>query len=314
MTARKEGFSILGIIAIILVVIVLSIVVLSIFGQLAGIVISKPCIAEIKVDFPITDVSEENNILFPEPRPTAKDVIKLIDEANERSDISAIVVYIDSPGGEIIATREIYENLKSSKKPVVAYLRNIATSGGYYAALGADYIVSEPETVTGSIGVRATFISFESLFRNFGINYTVISSGSMKDMGDIGRNLSDQERAVVKEYIEEIFQDFKDKVVENRKGRPNFSSSGLETVLDARIISGRKAYSLGLVDEIGNRKRAFEKAAELSNISEYNECTLTPTSSLLKMFMQEMLKPLNIRIEIPFYGFGENEKVKVTYS
>lgn len=307
---KREGFSVLGILALILVILVIGIVLISVLGQFMGISLSKPCIAEVKVDFPITDYSEESSIFSPEPQPTARDVIRLIDEANERSDVSAIVVYIDSPGGEIIATRELYESFKNSKKPVVAYLRNIATSGGYYCALGADYIISEPETITGSIGVRATFISFESMFKNLGINYTVVSSGSMKDIGDIGKNLTAEERRVIEEYINEIYEDFKQVVVENRKGRPNFSESKLNSVLDARIISGRKAYSLGLVDELGNRKRAFDKAAELANVSEYNECTLSTSKGLLRIFMEEILEPIKIQIELP----SEIKKeVKVSY-
>lgn len=289
----------LGMLVFLLIAVAVGAVLLTVIGQLAGIsLLSKPCIAEVRIDDYITEYKEEPSIFSSRKRPTSEDIIKQIEEANRRPDVKAIVLYIDSPGGEVIASREIYEAAKASKKPVVAYLRNVAASGAYYAAVGSDYIVSEPEAVTGSIGVRATFISLEGLFEKLGINYTVVASGDKKAMGDIDRQLTPEEREIVQAYIDEVFSDFKAAVYESRKDNPRFTDERFSQALDARILSGRMAYSLGLVDELGSRKKAFRKAADLAGVKEYSECTLPGQSGLLEAFMESVSGVVNVNVNI----------------
>ncbi len=311
---KEVGFSLIGIAVFVLIVIAVAIVAIAALGQMTGILLfSKPCIAEVRVDDFISDSAGEESIFSPAPPPTSHDIINMLDEANSRDDIKAIVLYIDSPGGEVIASREIYESVRDSKKPVVAYFRNVAASGGYYAAAGADYIISEPETITGSIGVRVSTLSLAGLFNTLGINYTTIASGDKKDMGDIGRNLTEQEGMLLKEFIDEVFSNFRDDVYEGRKGHARFSRNGLNEVLDGRIISGRKAYSLGLVDELGNDERAYEKAAELANVSDnYEKCPLSKQKGIFQSFMESALSGLNINVNIG--GIGSKERVIVSYT
>ncbi|MCX8205881.1 MAG: signal peptide peptidase SppA [Candidatus Micrarchaeota archaeon] len=299
--AAPQGyrFSLLGIIAFVLILAAVGLVLLAIIGQASGIaLLSKPCIAEVRIDDYITEYKEEASIFSAEPRPTSGQIISQIEEANRRPDVKAIVLYIDSPGGEVIASREIYEAAKKSDKPVVAYLRNVAASGAYYAAVGSDYIVSEPEAITGSIGVRATFVSLEGLFDKLGINYTVVASGDKKGMGDIDRQLTPEEREIVQAYVDEVFADFRQAVYESRKGNPRFTDERFGQALDARILSGRMAYSLGLVDEIGSRKAAFRKAADLAGVEEYGECTLSGQGGLLEAFMESARGTVNVNINI----------------
>lgn len=294
----KPKVSLLSLIVMFLILFSVGIVVLAALGQFFGIPLSKPCIAEVKIDHQIVDSADEGNIFSPQPPPTAKEIIELIDEANSREDVAAIVIYIDSPGGEVIPSREIYEHIRDSEKPTVAYLRSIATSGGYYVAAGSDYIVSEPETITGSIGARATFISMQSLFGKLGVNYTTVKSGKYKDIGDVGRNLTKEEQEIIQGLINEVFDEFKQSVYESRKGKPYFSDESFSKVLDARIISGREAYKLGLVDELGNEQAAYDKAAELAGISDYKTCEMSPKKGILRSFIEDLAKPINLNVNI----------------
>ncbi|MEM3364534.1 MAG: signal peptide peptidase SppA [Candidatus Micrarchaeia archaeon] len=294
---RPQGISILGMIALLMIIFAVGAVLLAAIGQVLGIVfLSKPCIAEVKIESEISDYSGPSSVFSPEPPPSARDIIKMIDSAESREDVKAIVLYIDSPGGEVIPSREIYERVKHSRKPVVAYFRSMAASGGYYAAAGSDYIVSEPEAITGSIGVRTTTISLAGLFSKVGINYTDITSGELKGIGDVGHNLTERERAVLQSIIDEIFDEFRNAVYENRHGRPRFSDEKFEQVLDGRILSGRQAYGIGLVDELGNETRAFNKAAELAGIKEYDRCEISPQRGILRSFIEEIAWPLQINI------------------
>ncbi len=294
----NRNISLLSAFIVLILLFSVGMVLFAVAGQLFGVALSKPCIAEIKINHEIIDEADDQGIFSPEPPPTAKDIIGLIDEADERDDVAGIVVYVDSPGGEVIASREIYERIKSSKKPTVAYLRNIATSGGYYVAAGSDYIISEPETITGSIGVRATFVSMRSLFDKIGVNYTTVKSGKHKDIGDIGRNLTDEEYQMMQKFIDEVFDEFKSSVYESRKGHARFSDDSFNDVLDARIMSGREAYMRGLVDELGSEQEAYDKAAELAGISDYSRCELSSRKGIFRSFIQELARPIGITVNV----------------
>ncbi|MCX8200167.1 MAG: signal peptide peptidase SppA [Candidatus Micrarchaeota archaeon] len=311
---RPQGISIIGMLALIIILFAVAMVLLAAIGQVLGVVfLSKPCIAEVRIESEITDRKPPTSIFAPEPPPSTKEILEMISSAEERSDVKAIVLYVDSPGGEVIPSREIYERVKSSRKPVVAYFRSMAASGGYYAAVGSDYIVSEPETITGSIGVRTTAVSLAGLFDKVGINYTSVTSGELKDMGDIGHNLTAKERAVLQSIVDEIFGEFKDTVYENRHGRPRFSDDRFEEVLDGRILTGKQAYQIGLVDELGNETRAFNKAAELAGVSEYDKCEISPQRGILRSFMEELAKPVHVNVNINT-NIAQAQGTRVSYT
>ena len=206
-----------------------------------------------------------------------------IEEAEARPDVKSILLLIESPGGSIVASREIYEAVKNASKPKVAYIDELAASGGYYAAMPTDYIVINPNALTGSIGAIITLQDMSGLFEKVGYNMTSIVSGEKKDMGSPGRQMSGSERAILQSIVDESFGEFRSSILESRGSRLNMT--GFEAALDGRILSGRQARRIGLVDELGNRKQAVEKAAKLGGIKgEPRICEISASEGRRGMF------------------------------
>lgn len=212
-----------------------------------------------------------------------------IEEAASRSDVKALVVVVDSPGGSPVASRHIYSALKDVKKPKVAYFREMAASGGYYVGAGTDYIVAEPSTLTGSIGVRATFTDLSSLFGKIGYNETTIKSGELKDIGTSSRPMTDKERQLMRAIVQELFDEFKGVVMESRGSRLNMEK--FNEVLDARVLTGRQALAAGLVDQLGDKKAAVKKASELAGEEHLDTCEFAPKQ---KGFFSQLMGDFSI--------------------
>lgn len=202
----------------------------------------------------------EGTILSAEP------VVGEIKDFRTDDSIEAIVLRVDSPGGGVAASQEIYQELVRARedgKLVVASMGGVAASGGYYVASGADLIVANEGTITGSIGVIATFPSLGGLFEKVGVDYEVVKSGEYKDMGSFARKLTEAERRLLQETMDDVLDQFIEVVVGNRP----LEREEVEALADGRILSGRQALALGLVDELGGLERAIEVAAERVGIT-----------------------------------------------
>ena len=196
-------------------------------------------------------------------------VVKLIEKAKTRPDIRALVVIIDSPGGSVVASKEIYQAIHDFGKPTVAYIGEVGASGGFLAAVGADRIYADSTSITGSIGARSTFIDISRFLNNTGIDTTTIKSGEMKDIGDMFRPMTAEEKALMQSAIQEIVTEFRSIVHESRTGKNNrYTSASLENVSDARILTGRQAYNLGFVDDLGTRQDAVNEAARRAGLND----------------------------------------------
>lgn len=187
-------------------------------------------------------------------------VIQNIKRVREAKKIKAVVVRIDSPGGGVAATQEIYEEIRKLKKnkPVIASLGGMATSGGYYIASACDQIVANPGTLTGSIGVIMQLGNVEGLMRKLGLKGYNIKSGPHKDMGSPLRSLSREGRAIFQSLVDNVHGQFVSAVAEGR-GMPESKIRGLA---DGRVYSGEQAKGLGLVDHLGNLEDAIDLAAK----------------------------------------------------
>lgn len=196
----------------------------------------------------------------------SEEVIEQIHHHLENPTVRAFVIRINSPGGGVAASQEIHEEIKKLRqdygKPVVASLATVGASGGYYIATAADKIVANPGSITGSIGVIIQIPNFSELLQKVGVRSVVIKSGPYKDLASATRELTPEERELLQRLIDDIHDQFIQAVVEGR----DLSREKVEMVADGRILDGRQALELGLVDQLGNLQDAIATAAKLGNI------------------------------------------------
>ncbi|MCX8202563.1 MAG: signal peptide peptidase SppA [Candidatus Micrarchaeota archaeon] len=236
---------------------------------------------------------------------SSSEVISLLKEAEERPDIRGLVLVMNTPGGSAVASNEIYSYLKEMKKPTVTYISEMAASGGYFVSLGSDYIYSNPYAITGSIGARTGWvIDLSKWLNNTGINMTVIKSGEMKDTGEIYRPMTEEEIEVYQAIIDEIGGSFLNLTIKERSADSKFSNRSIELISDARLFTGRQAYEIGLVDALGIRQDAINKAAMMAGLDrDPNVCVLETKKDFFTTLFNEMGK-----------GIGETLSSKLSFN
>lgn len=183
-------------------------------------------------------------------------------QAVEDAKVKAIVLHIDSPGGEVTASDTIYNAVKRArdKKPVVVYMGSLAASGGYYVACGAKWLVANETTFTGSIGVIMQSINYEALMGKVGVSTITYKSGKMKDMLSGSRQPTEEEKAYLQAMIMQTYGKFVGIVAKER----NLPEQGLrDGIADGRVISGTDALAAKLIDQLGEVEDAYAKAREL---------------------------------------------------
>lgn len=193
-----------------------------------------------------------------------KTIIENIKRFRDEKSIKAIVLRIDSPGGAVGPAQEIYREVRkaSQKKPVIASLGTVAASGGYYIAAGADGIIANPGTITGSIGVIMGFTNFQEVLRKIGLVPVVVKSGAYKDMGSPVREMTAKEREILQNLANKIHAQFVRDVALGRKMEKDI----LAPLADGRIFTGEEAKDFGLVDRIGNLEDSIEWAGRKGGI------------------------------------------------
>jgi protease-4 len=196
---------------------------------------------------------------------TADPVVAEIGEYAEDSSIKAIIVRVESPGGGVVASQEIYNavlNARKAGKKVVISLGSVAASGGYYVAAAGDRIVANPGTLTGSIGVKMEFANIEKLLEKIGVKGMVVKTGEFKDIGSPFREMTEGERRLLQAVIDDVHDQFIEAVA---KGR-NLPVTDIRSIADGRIFTGRQALQLKLVDQLGDLEDSIQAAAELAGI------------------------------------------------
>ncbi|MBI5343183.1 MAG: signal peptide peptidase SppA [Deltaproteobacteria bacterium] len=199
--------------------------------------------------------------------------------------VKAIVLRINSPGGGVGPSQEIYEEVKKlqGKKIVVASMGALAASGGYYIACAAQKIYANPGTITGSIGVIMSFISVKDLIGKIGVKGMVVKSGSFKDIGSPVRDMKPEEQKLLKEVVDNVHLQFVDAVAEGRK----MDKKKVMKIADGRIFSGEQARELGLVDALGNLEDAVAEAGKMAKIEGEPRVVSPPKK---KISIMELLK------------------------
>ncbi|NNG08452.1 MAG: signal peptide peptidase SppA [Desulfobacteraceae bacterium] len=194
----------------------------------------------------------------------SQSIVSQIVKFRRNKGIKAIILRIDSPGGGVGPSQEIYREVRRTikAKRVIVSMGSLAASGGYYVAAGADKIVASPGTITGSIGVIMQFVQLKELLKKIGVGLEVLKSGEFKDVGSPHREMSEREKELLQELIFDIQDQFVKAVAEGR----NLSVEEVQEIADGRVFSGAKAKELGLVDVLGNFQDAVDLAKKETGI------------------------------------------------
>lgn len=215
---------------------------------------------------------------------TRKRVLEALKTVEEKK-FPALLLRIDSPGGTVGDSQEIYSALKKlrEKVKIIASFGNISASGGVYIGMGAEHIVANPGTITGSIGVILRGNNLERLLEKIGVSFKVIKSGPYKDILAFDRELTEPEASILQELIDVSYQQFVQTVAEAR----NLAVDTVKTFADGRIFTGQQAVELGVVDRLGTEEDARRWAAELVGLDpEKTQCyTLEETQTLVKSYL-----------------------------
>jgi protease-4 len=205
--------------------------------------------------------------------------------------VKAIVLRIDSPGGAVAPSQEIYEEVRKavSKKTIVVSMGSIAASGGYYIASPATRIIANPGTLTGSIGVIMEIPNMEGLMNKIGVKTEVIKSGKHKDIASVFRGINKEEREILQTVLDNVHEQFINAVSEGR----NMLREDVLRIADGRIYTGEQALKAGLIDELGNLEDAVKAAAKLSGIKgEPSVVSKEEKFSLISLLRGKMPKEL----------------------
>ena len=192
-----------------------------------------------------------------------EEVVGWLEHLRRDSEVKGILLRIDSPGGLVAPSQEIYAAVDDVDKPVVVSMGQVAASGGYYVACGADKIVANPGTITGSIGVKANIPNVRKLMEGLGIRQEVIVSGELKDAGSPTKPLTDKERRYFQNMVDDLFSQFVSAVAEGR----DMKTETVRKLADGRAYTGSQAKAKGLVDVLGGRRKAESVLKEMCGIT-----------------------------------------------
>lgn len=205
-----------------------------------------------------------------------KKILKDLRKYRDENSIKGILVRIDSPGGVVGPSQEIYEELKRTsqeiKKPVVISVSSLAASGGYYSAVGGDWIVVNPGALLGSIGVIMEFANLEGLYDWAKIKRYSLTTGKFKDAGAEYRKMTDEERSLFQSMINEVLDQFVKAIADGRK----LPEDKVKVIADGRIFTGQQAVKLGLADQLGTFTDSVKKIGELTGLGEKPELFFPP--------------------------------------
>ncbi|WP_047155081.1 signal peptide peptidase SppA, partial [Aneurinibacillus tyrosinisolvens] len=195
-------------------------------------------------------------------------LLSQLNQAKDDDAVKAIVLRVNSPGGAVVPTDELHQKImqirNETHKPVVVSMGSYAASGGYYISTAADKIYANPSTLTGSLGVIASYLNYGDLAAKYGVKENVIKSGKFKDIGSPMRPMTEDEHAILQTMINESYQQFVDVIAEGRK----MPRDKVVKLADGRVYTGKQAKQAGLIDEFGTLEDATNEAMKLANVED----------------------------------------------
>ncbi len=240
----------------------------------------------------------------------AEAVIKRLNELSSDSRIKAIVLRINSPGGSVAATQEIFQKILKVRKDnivIIASMGDVAASGGYYAAAACNHITANHGTITGSIGVIAYSPNLKQLFDKFGITMNVIKSGKYKDILSSHRDMTPAERQLIQDMIDSSYKKF---IADVALGR-NMAQSAIEPYADGRVMNGETALKAGLIDSVGTFEDAISTAKKMAELPDDAPVYDAEQQPIQKFLMT--LDNLYQAFSIPSLFFGRSDNYNMEY-
>jgi protease-4 len=215
----------------------------------------------------------------------SEDMVDDLRDLKEDDNVKAVVIRVNSPGGSAFGSEQIWHAIQElkTKKPVVISMGDYAASGGYYISCGANRIIAEPTTITGSIGIFGMFPNVTKLTQKMGLNVESVKTNKLSDIGSMGRSMTDEEKTLYQMMIAHGYDTF---VTRCANGRHK-TKQAIEGIAEGRIWSGEKALKLGLVDELGNLDHAVDVAVKLSKVKGHSVISYPEASSFFSSLMEE---------------------------
>lgn len=221
-----------------------------------------------------------------------RDFMKQLNYVKEDNDVKAIILRINSPGGGVVESAEIHDKIKEiqqeSKKPVYVSMGATAASGGYYISTSADKIFATPETMTGSLGVIMQGVNYSELAKNFGVDFVTIKSGPYKDIMSPSRKMTNEEKKIIQEMVNNSYDGFVNVIAEGR----NMPEKTVRKLADGRVYDGRQAKELNLIDDFGYLEDVIKNLRndyQLKNAEVVRYSTDSGLGSLFSMAAQKMM-------------------------
>lgn len=262
----------LTVLAVVLIVFIIIPLLFSLFSN------SSPLgnVASISIQGVITGKSGNS---FGQETVSSSDIVQFIEDAGENPSVKVILLEINSPGGSAVASDEIASAVKRSQKPVVALIREVGASGGYWVASAADYIITHRMSITGSIGVISSYLEFSKLMDKYGVGYERLVAGDFKDAGTPFRRLNPAERDLLQQKLNAIQDFFIQEVAANRE----LPESSVRKIATGEFYLGVEALDLGLVDELGDKNTAEDYIKKTYGLDDIDYAVYEPSKGLFDL-------------------------------
>jgi protease IV len=247
---------------------------------------TRPQIAVVYVDGMIVTGKTEEGLFGGSGRVGSTSMRRLLARVREDDQIKAVVLRVDSPGGSATASDIIWHATQAlGDKPFIVSMGNVAASGGYYVAAGASRVFADPGTITGSIGVVGGKLVTRGLWSWLGINFHEVSRGKHADIYSTNRPFTEEQREIVRTYMQDVYQSFKERVSDGRGDR---LKDDLESLAGGRVYTGRQAHAKGLVDQLGGLQDAIKYAANEANVSTYEVVQLPEPKNFFELLVKSL--------------------------
>lgn len=209
---------------------------------------------------------------------SSKTIVSFLKDANKKDKIKAVLLEINSGGGGAVASDEIASQVKKMNKPVVALIREVGASGGYWIASASDHIIANRMSITGSIGVISSYLEFSDLMEKYGVNYERLVAGKYKDLGTSLKELKDEEKKILQSKLDTIHDFFIEEISINRQ----LSEEKVKKLATGEIFLGVEALNYGLIDELGDKNDAENYIKKLTGLKEIDYLTYSVKKGLLE--------------------------------